>query len=295
MDVHVETLCFGSRKSWKYPSHKLDMTSFAFNFLASSDETGKEKGTEITTVSNTLSGIIAPETSSFDTLSFAPVDTGVFGSLSHISNPDSGLQEQVEQLQSDLIPKMYEGGFKIWEGSLDLMRFLPSVIAENLLSNKSILELGCGHGLPGISAMIHGNTSHLTLQDYNREVIDCVSIPNAWKNLGATDHCTFLYGDWDALRLQGNLLNQGYDIVLAAETVYSVETTNAFLRTLEHCVKVGGLAIVSGKQYYFGVGGGMNDVVEYMRLHNARWKVGKVQQIVDGQSNVRSVCTFQRC
>ena len=60
-------------------------------------------------------------------------------------------------------------------------------------------------------------------------------------------------------------------------------------------MKVGGLAIVSGKQYYFGVGGGMNDVVEYMRLHNARWKVGKVQQIVDGQSNVRSVCTFQRC
>ena len=47
--------------------------------------------------------------------------------------------------------------------------------------------------------------------------------------------------------------------------------------------------------YYFWVGGGMNDVVEYMRLHNARWKVGKVQQIVDGQSNVRSVCTFQRC
>lgn len=64
---------------------------------------------------------------------------------------------------SDLEPGVYEGGAKVWEGSLDLVRFLADLSNEELFGhdnnnnnsttgsttgNFHILELGCGHALP---------------------------------------------------------------------------------------------------------------------------------------------------
>ena len=51
---------------------------------------------------------------------------------------------------SDLAPGVYEGGFKVWEGSVDLVRHLKKNNVE--MQGKRVIELGCGHGLPGIYA-----------------------------------------------------------------------------------------------------------------------------------------------
>jgi hypothetical protein len=53
--------------------------------------------------------------------------------------------------QSDLVPGVYEGGFKIWEGCLDLVKYLHEEAIP--LRNLRVMELGCGHGLPGIFAI----------------------------------------------------------------------------------------------------------------------------------------------
>jgi hypothetical protein len=53
--------------------------------------------------------------------------------------------------KSDLVPGVYEGGFKIWEGSLDLVRFLHNEAIP--LRDRRVIELGCGHGFPGIYAL----------------------------------------------------------------------------------------------------------------------------------------------
>lgn len=44
------------------------------------------------------------------------------------------------------------GGLKLWEGSLDLIKTLRLEMECGNLSlvGKKVLELGCGHGLPGI-------------------------------------------------------------------------------------------------------------------------------------------------
>ena len=63
------------------------------------------------------------------------------------------------------------GGFKLWECSVDLAQHLCKEYSlDNLFSNKTdpnldlvgkrVLELGCGHGLPGIVPLLAGADVH---------------------------------------------------------------------------------------------------------------------------------------
>jgi hypothetical protein len=77
------------------------------------------------------------------------------------SNASSNNQKQVWE-RTDIDPGKYEGGMKIWECSLDLVRYLAQQQAQqqiedtntimnspwNLATGGYVLELGCGHGLP---------------------------------------------------------------------------------------------------------------------------------------------------
>jgi hypothetical protein len=48
---------------------------------------------------------------------------------------------------SDLIPKVYEGGLKVWECSIDLINYCVDSTNDVSIENKKVLELGCGIGL----------------------------------------------------------------------------------------------------------------------------------------------------
>ncbi|CAI5499218.1 unnamed protein product [Closterium sp. Naga37s-1] len=64
---------------------------------------------------------------------------------------------------SDLVPGKYEGGFKLWEAAVDLMEAVRADMQDGTLSfrRKHVLELGCGHGLPGILACLKDCSTHL--------------------------------------------------------------------------------------------------------------------------------------
>ena len=70
----------------------------------------------------------------------------------------------------DLIPGRYEGGLKIWECSIDLVNHF---LRRTELHSGSVLELGCGHGLPAIAALLKG-CRPVVLSDFN----DDVSLPS---------------------------------------------------------------------------------------------------------------------
>ena len=77
---------------------------------------------------------------------------------------------------SDLVPGLYEGGFRVWEGAIDLTaELLASTCSaaaartdagagsahicareRSGLDGTRVLELGCGHGIPGIAALLAG-------------------------------------------------------------------------------------------------------------------------------------------
>ena len=87
----------------------------------------------------------------------------------------------------DLISGKYEGGLKLWECSIDLIKYLKTL--ETLPSR--ILELGCGHGLPGIYCA--QRSSSVVFQDYNKEVLEYVTVNNFIKNLGE-NRAKYFYG-----------------------------------------------------------------------------------------------------
>uniref|UniRef100_A0A7I4EGT9 protein-histidine N-methyltransferase n=1 Tax=Physcomitrium patens TaxID=3218 RepID=A0A7I4EGT9_PHYPA len=85
---------------------------------------------------------------------------------------------------SDLMLGKYEGGYKLWDCSVDLVETLRREIQDGQLSfrGKRVLELGCGHGLPGIFACLKGASS-VHFQDFNAEVLRNVTTKNVQANL----------------------------------------------------------------------------------------------------------------
>ncbi len=106
---------------------------------------------------------------------------------------------------SDLIPGIYGGGMKIWECTIDLMQYLIKNKAHLIppSTDLQVLELGCGHGYPGITAMLLGYRT-VTFSDLNVEVIHSVTWPNIvlnCQNIIAQSNCECrcVAGDWLAL------------------------------------------------------------------------------------------------
>lgn len=56
---------------------------------------------------------------------------------------------------SDVQTGVYEGGFKLWECAVDLVGYMRE--SSSPMPAK-VMELGCGHGLPGIYALQQGAT-----------------------------------------------------------------------------------------------------------------------------------------
>ncbi|KAL8704457.1 MAG: hypothetical protein Q9201_002373 [Fulgogasparrea decipioides] len=97
----------------------------------------------------------------------------------------------------DILPNIYEGGFKTWEGSVDLANYLE-VYKENLtqfLSNQcTIIELGAGTAIPTLYLLfIHllfttapQPQNHprktIILADFNPSVLQLATLPNILLN-----------------------------------------------------------------------------------------------------------------
>ncbi|RXK41879.1 hypothetical protein M231_00878 [Tremella mesenterica] len=101
------------------------------------------------------------------------------------------MTEEFVDVGSDLVPGVYEGGLKTWEGGMDLVDVLSESILD--IRGKRVLEVGCGTALPSVyilrnllsnpassssssKSAIPITTIHL--QDYNHLVLSLVTLPN---------------------------------------------------------------------------------------------------------------------
>ncbi|XP_048353506.1 histidine protein methyltransferase 1 homolog [Sphaerodactylus townsendi] len=209
--------------------------------------------------------------------------------LTNYSHGDSILTKSISS-HSDLITGVYEGGLKIWECTFDLIDYFSE--AEVQFANKVVLDLGCGSGLLGITAL-KGNAEMVHFQDYNGVVIEETTLPNILVNCicrngdsgGITgssleqcqerdfDHdliskCKFFSGEWSGFRHL--LLNSGspltkYDLIITSETIYNPDYYDALHETLSELLKANGCIYLASKAHYFGCGGGVMLFAEFVK------------------------------
>lgn len=77
----------------------------------------------------------------------------------------------------------------------------------------------------------------------------------------------FYAGDWSNFaELTKNV--EKYDIILASETIYNIENQEKLLETFRKRLKEDGIVLVAGKSHYFGVGGGLEQFIDYVKSKN---------------------------
>jgi protein-histidine N-methyltransferase len=101
--------------------------------------------------------------------------------------------------KDDVKTGVYEGGFKSWESSVDVVRVLASR-PEHWAFGGKLLELGCGTALPTLAVLqwvlknrdegAEGKGLSLGLADYNPSVLQLVTLPNlmlSWAQVTRTE------------------------------------------------------------------------------------------------------------
>lgn len=141
----------------------------------------------------------------------------------------------------------------------------------------------------------------LHLADYNPEVIKTLSIANVNANVARlpkdrdAPRVRYFGGDWASLAsplLEGLEKDApgaaGYDLILTAETIYSIESQSKLIELFKKVLKRSGVVLLAAKAYYFGVGGSLRGFEERMEKDGAL-RCERLKSYDDGSSNLREV------
>ena len=171
---------------------------------------------------------------------------------------------------------MIVGGHRIWQGSLDLISFVHE---QNLpVSEKTVVvELGCGHGLPGVLMLRQG--AKVYFQDLNEDSLSKATIPTIVTNCGPDSISRYLSftcfycrtklicGEWS--QTASMIPEDHVDIILASDTIYTPETIRSFISVVNELSQPSTLIFIASQRYYFGLGGGTQaliSMIEEMKL-----------------------------
>lgn len=212
--------------------------------------------------------------------------------------------------QFDLNSGHYEGGFKIWESTRDLIEFLvnDNQYMPNIMYSKRrvlrFLELGTGSSLPTI-ALINRlinddqfkSNYRVHIHDYNWSVLVCFSTLNFALNLEMNylkeiirNRCLRLYhGDWSQFK---NKSNYKYDLIYMSEVLYNVDSYEALHNLLDKRLRRKGYIVIATKNTYFGLTGG---IAEWQQ-HILDKDIFEISRIIPIKNNniPRSILIMQR-
>lgn len=243
----------------------------------------------------------------------------------------------------DIVQGAYYGGLKVWSCAPDVAGVVLNGTRQDegvasdvygleiatILKHKKdaaavvVAELGCGQSLPSLAALHRyfiEKSEHsmlLFLHDYNREVVDEVSLPNVAKSISSWQLSQrkdkvlvgVANGDWCSVASRSFVHPQlnptgSVDILLAADVTFDLEATEKFLQAAARVLRkpiqsesgrpiAGGMAILGTKEYYFGTGGGLVEMGESIKKFGLPLEMSVIERREAG-TLTRVVVTIRR-
>ena len=83
-----------------------------------------------------------------------------------------------------------------------------------------------------------------------------------------------------------------FELILSAETLYSPESCCKLMDAISSLLSDSGIAIIASKRYYFGVGGGTQELARICASYSMSMSIARVFE--DGVSNIREIVTLTR-
>ncbi|CAH0486111.1 unnamed protein product [Peronospora farinosa] len=281
--------------------------TFSFNFALEDDSTTTT--TTTSSISTTLSTPSIPSKRlrngerfiyhpNATSMAFSPVHVGT-QTFQIVNTTDANFVTRTGVISSILITSdvqtnVYEGGFKLWECALDLVKFVEM---EDTPMATTVLELGCGHGLPGIHALLRG-AERVTFSDYNKEVLELTTCPNVLRNVDKQlfKKADFYAGAWSSMSRYMEEVEQQtheqmqFDLILTAETIYTEAVAVELYQTIKRHLRraSNARALVAAKKYYFGTNGSVQHFVGLVQADGV-FRAETVWEERDGRSNIREI------
>lgn len=152
-------------------------------------------------------------------------------SLSVVDEPDRYLEElSREDVEGTLFLPYWT---YLWESSIGLAEHLSD--NSTILTDKRILEIGCGYGLAGIVAAKVG--AIVTFTDFEYDALQFAR-HNSQQNDVSTG--TYVQMDWAAPCFQN-----GFDVILGADVIYEEKNWDPIIELLHNLLHPKGKAIFS--------------------------------------------------
>lgn len=133
-------------------------------------------------------------------------------------------------------------------------------------SSSVVVELGCGHGLPGCLMLRKG--AKVYFQDLNEDSLSKATIPTIVVNCGvdAVSRSTLICGDWS--QTAEKIAEKKIDYILASDTIYTPETIRAFISVVNQLADENTTVWIASQKYYFGLGGGTQALISMIKEMN---------------------------
>ncbi|KAL4473180.1 hypothetical protein ABPG72_015561 [Tetrahymena utriculariae] len=210
--------------------------------------------------------------------------------------------------KEDIIKDIYEGGFKVWECTIDLLSYLHKNNFD--FQGKTVMDLGCGHGLLGIYAMQQG-AKQVLFQDYNYEVLSIAvrlniilnKVPNVQERL------IYLSGEWNNLenKIAQQINEVGFfenkvvqyenqfDLLMLSEVIYNQANYEKVTNLIYKLMKPNGICLLANKLYYFGVGGSMPEFKQYLQTnHSGKLQLESLEIVNNKKGNKREIVVVRK-
>lgn len=187
----------------------------------------------------------------------------------------------------------YEGGFKVWESTHDLVKFITEnqdIMNELIHSDEDeqyvpgneikTLELGAGASLPSLALLnrLMADQSlkrkyRVHVQDYNWQVLISLTFINFVVNLPSdylealitTKWLRFFSGDWKDFRRNSTYK---YNLIMMSEVLYDSENYESLHELVDKHLDTNGYIVIATKDTYFGLTGDLYSWLDYLSNRN---------------------------